>query len=290
MSWVTYNGQNVMSDKVHISRAAFDRIFELNKNLAGRTGHPMTLMHNGITKYGKYHYEPDGVVYIKKRGKMVPVGRWLKLERINGAEEVACKKGRLDDVADLERIRWQILQRIKGKLVPEMARRVKRLWKYLKENHTKKTFQGYYCGIRYQLTYRGQKGGVEYHWVDPKNDLPVLDQMADNFTSPEDDKMAAYFISMSDRLARAHRSLNTVEGMMLKSMSDQITPNLKKQWEEYDCGELVDVQINGRTYPMWIGNGSLFRNSSRENITSFWPHPDKKVFCLLGQTIEARYA
>jgi hypothetical protein len=285
MGWVTKDGKHVSSDLV--SRhccLTFERIENLNKMLAGRTGHPMTLMVGGYSRYGKFIYKNDGFVYTSRRKS--PIGRYLRIERGPTGFELALKCGRVADVADLERRRWKILCRLKDKLVPELARRVRKIRKY------KRSFVGYYAKDLYKIEFLKEVNDIRYNLVnnDEKN-LEVLDHMAADWTDPEDDKMAVYFISMADRVARAHRSLNAIEAYLLQAIDTKVHDKcgLDPKHGAGDAGALVDIRINGRTYATWIGRGWLFKNG-QTNITEFWPTPDRKVFDLnCGPLTEARY-
>jgi hypothetical protein len=284
MSWVARNGAYVSSDRVSSHYAGYDRIWELNNALAGQTGHPMTLLLSGCSKYGKFIYKDDGFVYTARR--KAPIGRYLRLQRV-GHFELALKRGRFEDVARLEEMRWRTLSRIKKSLVPELGRRCRELKK-----HTKRTFRGYYNGVLYSITTRDEIHGISFHAVDlvsEQKNLGELDKLAHQHTDPEDDEAAAHFISMSDRVARAHRSVHFFEAVMLAAINEKIHDKCGLN-PKHDAGALVDVRINGRVYQTWVGRGSTLFSNDQTKITEFWPHPGRKVFDLSsGPAVRARY-
>lgn len=262
MSWVT--GQHAYT--TGRANPDFDRYHNVNRHIAGFTGIPMTVAMSGITRWDKFRYEPDGRIYHGRRKK--PIGRYIKVERCGGIE-VALRPGRLLEISELEALRWRLLLRIQDQLGPELGKRVRKVRRHAR------SFRGYYGGALYQITCRraveGVDQGIEFNPVDnDREKLEPLDRMAADWTPAEDDVMAAYFISMADRVARAWTAVSTVTLVLMRALDDRV----KKEFGEKEYGEYVDVGINGRRYIVWVGRGGRFRNV--EDLVELWPTPGRR--------------
>lgn len=240
----------------------FEKYHSVNRHLAGYTGIPMTVMMSGISKYGKYHYKPDGFIYITRRKR--PIGRYLRVERCGGIE-VALRPGRLQDVAELEALRWRLLLRVINVLGPELEHRARKVRRH------GRSFRGYYNKQLYQITCRPTAQGIEFNEVDnDRKELGPLDHMAADWTSKEDDQIADYFISMADRVAKAWVAVGTASICLLRAINDLA---VSKLGQEPEYGGYADVLINGRHYIVWVGRGGRLKTS--EDCTELWPRPDR---------------
>ena len=251
-------------------RDDWDRISRINVAQGKKTGIPYHI-NSGLMSFGKYRFSPDGFVYIGKRKK--PAGRYLRTERTD-AGEVCLRVDRLDDVKQLEALRWRLLLRVRDVLIPELRRREEEF----RRARGGRKFTGYHQGTLYQLKF--EKGRVEFsdyqevelEKKDPDAIDKVLDKLGRDWTPAEDDAMASFIISIHDRVARAYRAAQKVTSLLLLAIDKKLRTDTA-HGAQY--GHVVEVVINGRHYMTWIGHGGIFK--SKDELIHLWPSPTTPI-------------
>jgi hypothetical protein len=240
-----------------------DRYDAINARMTKETGIPC-LINYGVTRHGKFHYKEDGFVY--KTGRKKPLGHWLKVEWAN--IEVALRPGRVEDAHMLEQLRWKLLLRLKERLLPELERR----GKVLRKEKGRKRFTGYVDGQLYSIGAAASGDKVSYSEVDRTDDgLGVLDVIGRDWTPAEDDKLAAFYINMSSRVARGWDNVSKVTGLLINAIDRSLNALSLENPRLPGYGRPAEVMINGRRYTAWFGSGGMFH--STEDLTKTWPSP-----------------
>lgn len=239
-------------------------------HLVGATGPYVQVMHAGIKRWGRMRYEDDGFVYDGR--KKTPVGRYLRVERIGGHGEVALRVGRLDDVHEIEKIRWRNLLRIKNVIVPIVQSRSKEVAKYARSGGRRGCFTGWYDGLLYKVEHRKETGSISYEEVERKKAKNPLDAMARDYTPAEADQLVKRFVEISDRLHKAWMFNGRLSCVLLKALTKRLGPEGDREQGEH-LG-LTEVVINGRTYMVYIGHRGYFHNM--DEVTRCWPCPMNK--------------
>ena len=230
-------------------------------------GQPIRVIYDGLAGWGQFHYRPDGFIY-KGRCKK-PIGHYLRITRVGGGSELALKAGRLDDVHSIEKKRWDMLLRMKTKLLPELRRRNKEVRKYARSLKVKE-FNGYVDGQLMKIDTRGHvEDGI--HISDAEDEeLEVLDQLGNNFTEVEADRLAKRLSGIKDRVTRGWLAAGRLTALLTKALDMQLDLD-RKSPGAYPEGSFTEATVNGRVYPIWIGPGGY--HSTRSDTSAHWPSP-----------------
>jgi hypothetical protein len=254
----------------------FER-FNRRNDAAGR---PIRVICDGLAGWGRFHYRPDGFIY--KGGCKKPIGRYLKITRVGNGSELALKTGRLDDVHAIEKKRWDMLVRIKTKLLPELRRRNKEVRKYARSLKVKE-FNGYVDGQLMKIEVGGRvEDGIDISNAESE-ELEILDQLGNNFTEVEADRLAKRLRDIKDRVTRGWLAAGHLTALLTKVLDMRLDLN-GKSTGAYLVGSFTEVTVNGRVYPTWIGHGGYHRT---RNESEHWPSPMHRAVDLDAQLAAA---
>jgi hypothetical protein len=231
-------------------------------------GRKCSIMPSGVTQMGPHRYGDDGLVYLKHR--KTPIGRYLRSEYCDG-NRVALNCGRLADVHSLERKRWAILSRIKDKLLPELQRRSDVIRRYARRIGLKK-FPASIAGRIMIVDVLDRPMGIGIANSNEEN-LGTLDRLA-LITTDEADKIAAALRRIQERLSRAWVTASLMESVLHKALTLKLEEK-KNKTQLYEA-TLVEVKVNGRVFPVWIGPFSPTRDAQ----TKFWSCPTNELVDL----------
>ena len=243
------------------------------------TGQPIRLIYDGLMGWGQFHYRPDGFIY-KGRCKK-PIGRYLKIVRVDGYE-LALKAGRLDDVHSIESKRWDMLLRMKTKLLPELRRRNAEVRNYARSLKVKR-FNGYVDGQLMKIKVGRIDDGIDISGAESE-ELEVLDQLGNNFTEIEADRLAKRLSDIKDRVTRGWLAASRLASVLLKVLDMKLSLDQKSTIDN-QTGGFTEATVNGRVYPIWIGPGGYHK--TRSETSEHWPSPMHRAVDLDAQLAAA---